>query len=503
MTADRFDTVLDDQGMPRNGAPLGQLLTAQARCRPDSPALTFAGRTFSFAQVDATANRMARRFAANGVITGDRVIVSMPNHAEFIQSVYALWKLGATPCPVSPRLTITEWCETVALIEPRCVVGTDQTHPADAPLVNIHEPGLDAYSATPLAMAVATPGKIMCSGGSTGRAKLIIDPVSSVWGRDKVAPYRPPRSVSLAAGPLYHSAPFSYGIVALSEGTHVVLMEKFDPVEWLRLVERHRVQTTTMVPTMMSRIAKLPHELTASADLGSLSYLMHSAAPCPPEVKRWWIDRIGAHAIWEVYGGTERLGATVISGTEWLERPGSVGRAVPGDRIVILGEDLTTLPPGEIGEICFERAGGPGTNYSYIGGESRIRGALDSFGDMGWLDADGYLFIADRRTDMVLVGGVNVFPAEIEAALEGLPGVLCVAVVGLPDADLGNRLHAIVELAEDVAEPADGLAFIAPAAQALASFKRPRSVEFTHQRIRDDAGKVRRSALRAARIATP
>jgi bile acid-coenzyme A ligase len=153
-----------------------------------------------------------------------------------------------------------------------------------------------------------------------------------------------------------------------------------------------------------------------------------------------------------------------------------------------------------MGEIHFRRAIGPGSHYRYIGAETRIRDGLDSFGDMGWVDEEGYLYIADRRTDMVVVAGINVYPAEIEAALETCEAALCCAVIGLPDDDLGNRLHAIIELAQGTKPPADGLEFLAAALARLAPFKRPRTVEFTHDRIRDDAGKVRRAALRAARL---
>jgi len=161
---------------------------------------------------------------------------------------------------------------------------------------------------------------------------------------------------------------------------------------------------------------------------------------------------------------------------------------------------LRSISPGEIGEILFRRAAGSGTGYRYIGATSRITGDLDGMGDMGWLDEAGYLYIADRRTDMILVGGINVYPAEVEAAIERVPGVLCAAVIGLPDGDMGNRIHAIVELAATVPVPADALRFVASALDLLAPFKRPRSIEFTYERVRDDAGKVRRSALRAARI---
>lgn len=494
--------LLDDRGTPLAGAPMGELLAAQAIRQPDAPAFTCKGRTWTFSEMDRAANRLARHFAERGVVAGDPVVVSMPNRPEYVQGVFALWKLGAVPCLLSHRLTETEFVESVALAGPRLVFGTATTPRGTAALIEVDDPSLARGPDGPLPPAVSIPGKILASGGSTGRPKLIVDTHSSVWGPDKANSYRPPGSVILNAGPLYHAAPFAYAIVALAEGSHVVCMERFDPLEWLILAEQHRASVASLVPTMMSRIAKLEHPLAREADLSSLRFVMHSSAPCPAEVKRWWLEKIPPASLWEVYGGTERIGATLINGEEWLAHPGSVGRPPPGDSIVILGPDERPLPPGEVGEIMFRRADGPGRHYRYIGSESRIREDLDGMGDMGWLDEDGYLYIADRRSDMILVGGINVYPAEVEAAIEQIPGILCAAVIGLPDPDLGNRVHAIVELAATAQIPAteDRLRFLAPALDRLAAFKRPRSVEYTHERIRDDAGKVRRSALRDQRI---
>lgn len=501
MTATHFSDLLDATGVPVPGAPMGALLSAHAERTPDRVAVHFGGQAWTFAALDAHANRLARHIGGLGVDRGSTVVLSMPNRVEYIAAAFACWKAGATPCLVSHRLTRAEWDATVALTGAACVIGTAAT-PDDGrlPLVDIATSLPEALSGEPLPPVATKPGKILTSGGSTGRPKLIVDPFESAWTAEKPSPYRPANSVVLCAGPIYHTAPYAYTMVALAEGCEVVLMERFDPLEWLRLVERHRLTTTSMVPTMMSRIAKLASEERLTRDLSSLRFVMHSSAPCPQEIKRWWLERIDPGALFEVYGGTERIGSTLIDGHDWLRKPGSVGRAVRGERVVILDAEGRELPPGEIGEIYFDRPGGPGQRYSYIGAESRVRGNMDSMGDMGWLDEDGYLYLADRRTDMVLVGGTNVWPAEVEAAIESIDAVLCAAVIGLPDEDMGNRLHAIVELAEGVPVPADGLAFLAPAAARLAPFKRPRSVEFTHERVRDDAGKVRRAALRAARI---
>lgn len=487
-------------GQPLPGAPLGMLLSAQAAATPDRPALTIAGQTWSFAAFEAAANRRARDLAARGVSPGDRVILAMPNRAEYLQCAFALWKLGAVPCPVSHRLAPAEFAAIQDLCEARFVIGTAGLVLGSATLIDVDTPLDPALDASALPPAVATPGKIANSGGSTGRPKLIIDPLPSVWGPDKEGCRRGPRLTLLNPGPLYHSAPFNTTTMALAQGTHIVCMERFDVGQWLHLVEQHRVTYAYLVPTMMTRIAKHDPAVTAAADLSSIETVLHMAAPCPPEIKRWWIARIGADHVWEVYGGTERIGVTTIGGQEWLAHPGSVGRAAAGQEIVIADAAGKPLPAGTIGEIRFRRPGGPGQGYAYIGAPSRIIADSDSFSDMGWVDAAGYLYIADRRTDMILVGGVNIYPAEVERVIERLPGVLCCAVIGLPDPDMGNRLHAIVELDAGTPEPAPA-EFLAQANTELTGLKRISTAEFTAAPVRDEAGKVRRSALREARLA--
>jgi bile acid-coenzyme A ligase len=488
-------------GFPVVGLPLGQALSAHAEVTPHAPALSIGDKTWTFAELDCAANRRARALALeNGVTQWDRVVVSLPNCVEFFESVFAVWKLGATPCPLSCRMAPAELENALRLVEPRCVVGDPERI---GPNFTHHNPWASncmEFADTPLSPLSVSPGRIMTSGGSTGQPKLIIDPVPSTWGPDKKGRRRDPRTIMLQPAPLYHSAPFAYSTAAILEGSHVVCLEKFDPGEWLDAVAKWQPRFAYLVPTMMSRIAKLPSERTRQVDLSSLETVIHMAAPCPQPVKRWWINRIGPEKILEVYGGTERIGATVIDGTEWLAHPGSVGKPAQGYKAFILAPDGTELPPGEIGEIYFRADAGPAAAYAYIGSDTRVRGDLDSFGDMGWLDEDGYLYIADRRTDMVVIGGVNVFPAEIEAAIESLPGVACAAVIGVPDNDLGNVLHVIVELDAAVREPLNGLDFLKPALVSLSTLKHPRSVEFTRERVRDDTGKVRRFQLRADRV---
>ncbi|ARR56712.1 AMP-dependent synthetase [Rhizorhabdus wittichii DC-6] len=497
---DPADWINPASGQPVAGAPLGMLLSAQAAATPDRPAFTLDEISLSFAAFERRANRRARHLIDRGIAAGDRVMLAMANRPDYLECAFALWKIGATPCPVSERLAPAEFAEIVALADPRAVIGSPGL-PVDAHrLYAIDDPLPGGIDDAPLPPAVATPGKIANSGGSTGRPKLIVDPLPSVWGSDKEGCRRGPRLTLLNPGPLYHSAPFNTTTMALAQGSHIVCLDRFDPHRWLDAVERHGVDYAYMVPTMMARIARLPAAETGGRDLSTIRTLLHMAAPCPPEIKRWWIDRIGAERVWEVYGGTERIGVTMIGGAEWLDHPGTVGKASPGQQILITDEDGAPLPTGTIGEIHFRKTGGTASGYAYIGAAGRAKGDIDSFGHMGWLDEAGYLHIADRRTDMVLVGGINIYPAEIEAAIEALPGVRGCAVIGLPDADMGNRLHAIVEVAAPGDVPEDADAFLAALADRLPGLKRPRSAEFTCRPIRDEAGKVRRSALREERL---
>ncbi|MFN3912925.1 AMP-binding protein, partial [Hyphomonas sp.] len=213
------------------------------------------------------------------------------------------------------------------------------------------------------------------------------------------------------------------------------------------------------------------------------------------------IDWLGPEVIWELYGGTEGQGSTTIQGTEWLTHKGSVGRPVETCEMKIVDEAGATLPPGDVGEVFIRPLAGAGTTYRYIGAEAKaIDGGWESLGDMGWMDADGYLYLTDRLSDMILVGGANIYPAEVEAAIDAFPGVRSSAVIGLPDEDMGARLYAVVDRPEG---PADPEAMEAHLAERLVRYKIPKGFEYVAEPVRDDAGKVRRKALREARLAAP
>jgi bile acid-coenzyme A ligase len=339
--------------------------------------------------------------------------------------------------------------------------------------------------------------KALMSGGSTGRPKLIVatNPAEAE-GQLRFAAFMRmrPEDTALITAPLHHNGPFMTSTGTLTTGGHVVLPGRFDAETTLRLIEQHRAGWAYLVPTMMSRIWKLPDEVRHRHDLSSLHTVMHMAAPCPMYLKQAWIDWLGPDRILELYAGTEAQAATLITGTEWLEHPGSVGRPTTGD-MQVCDEDGNPLPPGEVGEIWLRSRIGP--TYRYIGATARSReDGWESLGDLGWMDADGYLYLSDRMTDMVLVGGSNVYPAEVEAALDEHPAVLSSCVIGLPDDDLGNRLHALIQLSTEVTD--DELR--SWCTQRLTKYKVPRSFERVTEPLRDDAAKVRRTALRQARL---
>ena len=352
----------------------------------------------------------------------------------------------------------------------------------------------------PVAAIVGPSFKAMASGGSTGRPKLIVAKVPAEFDPEVPAVQMQVGDVQLVPGPLYHNGPFSFSMYGLFVGSTLVVMERFDAAEALRLIEAHRVQWVFFVPTMMHRIWRLPER--ERYDVSSLRMVFSTGAPWPVWLKAAWIEWLGPDVIREGYGGTESQGGTSITGAESLLHPGSVGLAQGGALMRILDPDGNEVPQGEVGEIYFMPPTGPGTTYYYLGAEAKAHDGWETIGDLGYLDADGYLYLVDRRTDMIVTGGANVFPAEVESAIEAHAGVRSCAVIGLPDDDLGQLVHAIVDVADlDITEhDAFESALTDALRERVARYKVPRSFEFVTEPLRDDAGKVRRSALRDARL---
>jgi bile acid-coenzyme A ligase len=479
---------------------LGDLPAWQAaRLGPDRWAVEHDGVSLSWGELADRALRRAHALSAAGVRQDDVVALAIPNSNGFYELTFALWRLGATPMAVSARLPPVELEAILQTAGAKLVVSEYPSSVKGARGVPA-DFGRDHADTTPLESKLAKHWKAITSGGSTGRPKVIVDHNSSrmMVGGPPFA-RMPVEGVMLNPAPLYHNFPFAMTHMALMQGTSVVGMPKFDAETFLQLVERRRVQWVNLVPTMMSRIARLPEAVRKRYDVSSLETVWHTAAPIPAWLKEFWIDWLGGETIWEMYGGTEGFAITQLNGTEWLAHKGSVGRPV-GAEVLIRGEDGEALPVGEVGEIYMRGPTGKTPTYHYVGADSRrLEDGFESFGDYGWVDEDGYLYIADRRTDLILCGGSNVYPAEVEAALMAHPGVETAIVIGLPHPDLGAAPHAIIK-AEHGAAP--GEAELRDWVEArLLRYKCPRTYEFTTEPLRDEAGKVRRSRLRAERVA--
>jgi bile acid-coenzyme A ligase len=481
--------------------PFAVVLARLAQAAPRFPAVTCDEVTISRAELEARTNRLARVYQRLGVARDSLVTIGLPNGIGFLEAAVAAWKLGATPQPISSRLPSAERRAIVDLASPSLVVGVDAAEaPGRATLPAAFTPDA-SVAADPLPPAVAASFKAPTSGGSTGRPKLIVATQPAIW--EALADYASLLRMAedgahLVTGPLYHNGPFTTAALALLKGNHLVVMPRFDAESALRLIERHRVDWMYAVPTMMHRIWRLPEPERTRFDLSSLRVVFHMAAPCPPWLKEAWIGWLGGERILELYGGTEAQAITFITGDEWLAHRGSVGRPLLGE-MRVLDPDGAELPAGQVGEVWMRRGPEAPPTYRYVGASAKRRpGNWESLGDMGWMDEQGYLYLSDRETDMILVGGSNVYPAEVEAALDEHPNVASSCVVGLPDEEYGNVVHAIVQAREPVT-PSELEAHLS---SRLARYKRPRSYEFVLTPLRGDDGKVRRSALRAERVAT-
>jgi bile acid-coenzyme A ligase len=478
---------------------ISRAISTKAVEAPDRPCITFGDRTISRLEFDRRTNRLAREFVALGVGVGDLVTVALPNSIEFYEACVATWKVGGTPQPISWRLPARERAAIVELADPRLVVGAAQDDlPGRAVLPPGHEPA-PTIDDGPLPDVVSPSWKAPTSGGSTGRPKLILSGQPGlVAERTGLRADVGIDGCHVVPGPLYHNAPFVTSMQGLFRGNHLVVLPKFDAEQTLSAVHRHGATFLMLVPTMMLRISRLPAEAKARYDLSSLQVVQHLAAPCPPWLKEEWIHWLGAERIFELYAGVEAQAVCEIRGDEWLSHRGSVGRVVSGE-LKVVGSDGQTLPAGEIGEIYMRNSGEGNRSYTYVGAEPRSLGDhWESIGDMGWMDDDAYVYLSDRRTDMILVGGSNVYPAEVENALQEHDAVLSCAVIGLPDEELGNVLHAVVQT-DRLVDPDEFHGFLA---ERLVPYKRPRTYEFVAEPVRDDAGKVRRAALRADRMGT-
>lgn len=442
--------------------------------------------SITYADLHRRAELAAFALADRGVGSGDLVGLALPNGIDFFVALFATYRLDATPMPLSCKLPGPEFSAIVETARPALVVDAS---------FELQPPSSAGRQELPSAMGTQ-PWKAMCSGGSTGRPKVIVAGRPARVDVTEKQYFVVPDDVVLVPGPLYHQGPFISATGAIFTGSTAVVMGRFDAYEALVLIERYRVTYLYLVPTMIHRIWRLDAATRDSFDLSSVRLMLCTGAPWSPWLKKEWLRWFGPERVVEGYGGTEEQGGVSITGVEALEHPGSIGAAHDG--VAVLDEDGRVLPRGALGELCF-RASGFGS-HRYLGAEIVERNGWRSYGDVGYIDEDGYVYLVDRRTDMIVTGGSNVYPAELESVLEAHPAVRSAAVIGLPDDDLGQRVHAIVDVAgrESDAELVSQLN--SHVRDHVAAYKAPRTYELVGNLLRDDAGKLRRSALRSARV---
>ncbi|MGD8682089.1 MAG: AMP-binding protein [Lysobacterales bacterium] len=480
----------------------GRAIHAHAIRNPDEVILVCANSntddvTLTRREFDEWTSRIAHMLIDRGVGVGDYVGILLPNCVEHIVATFGIFKAGGAPMPVSYRMPPAERNELLAMAEVR-VLFSDLEDLNGVTREAMADPG--AWPSTLPPDVIPQPTKAVASGGSTGRPKLIVSPGAFAFPEGQ-HPFKSilrlqDNDMMYSPGPFYHNAPFLFTFITLYSGGRALINDRFDAGRALRLIEKYRPQVLNLVPTHMQRM--LREADVGERDLSSVRLVWHLAAPCPAWAKQGFIDLLGADAVWELWAATEITGVTTISGSDWLSHRGSVGQH-PMTEVRILDEDGNELPVGDVGEI-FTRFGGAPPGYEYIGADPlpMTEDHFASVGDMGYVDEEGYMYLSDRRVDMIITGGANVYPAEVEAIISSHPGVRDVAVVGLRDDDLGRRVYAIVEPFDmddcPTAEVLDGLC-----RKKLAGYKVPRGYEFIPRLPRTEAGKIRRLDLRRER----
>jgi long-chain acyl-CoA synthetase len=438
-----------------------------------------------------------------GVGKGDCIGIAFRNRPQFFELLMAASSLGAKALPIAWRLKHDEIRYLVEDSKAKALFFDPDSapHMSGLPGISLGDYEKRLAESKPAAGFDRGANRLdleLYSSGTTGRPKAIERDVGKLpevrsMGFLGMLGVGNPGEVHLVCGPLYHSQPIGFGGAALIAGHRVVMMEgSFDAESCLRTIERERVTWMTCVPTHFVRILALPEDVRRRYDLSSLKAVLHSAAPCPRDVKTAVMKLFPPDTVWEIYGGTEGA-MTIISPQEWRARPGSVGRGFPpGAELRILDLAGNLLAPGKVG-LIYAR---PSVNFRYRGAaeldSQTWRDGWYTLGDMGYLDEDGYLFITDRMKDMIITGGANVYPAEVEAVLFNHPAVADAAVIGVPDPQWGEKVKAIVEpRTETTAE--DIIAFCR---KHIAHYKCPSSVEFIQHLPRDPNGKVRKRELR-------
>ena len=492
----------------------GRIVAWFAATAPERPAVIADGRTLTYAELDARVNRLVRALRARGLHAGDAIALIAPNRAEWIETFAAAQRAGWRLTPVNWHLGLDEAAYIVQDCGARAVVldgALAELAPvgADVPVrlaIGTPLPGFDDYERAiaaedPDAITDARRGSIMLyTSGTTGRPKGVARPPSNpatTLTEARFSGYLP-GAVHLVTGPLYHTAPLLLSMnTPLHGGATLVLMERWEAEETLRLIGEHRVTHTHMVPTMFHRLLALPEPVRATADTSSLLAVIHGAAPCPVHVKQRLIEWLGP-VVWEYYGATEGA-ATLVDSRTWLTKPGTVGRPDPLEHVIVGDDDARPLPTGTAGLVWIRSHAED--RFVYHGDPAKTdgayRGEYFTLGDVGYLDEDGYLFLTDRSAHLIVSGGVNIYPAEVDAVLLEHPAVADVATIGVPDEEWGESVLAVVEPATTVeADAALATALIEHCRARLAHFKCPRAVDFVTRLPRQDNGKVAKTKLR-------
>jgi fatty-acyl-CoA synthase len=497
--------------------------TQHAERDPGAPAIiTSGGEVTTFGQLEDRSRRLAAALRQRGLEEGGHVAILMENNRQFLEVTWAAQRAGLYYTAVNSHLTpgevqyILDDCGATALVSSEAKAGALEGLDLSGVPVRIAGRGsLDGFESYDAVLAGTEPQplsedregqEMLYSSGTTGRPKGVRKPRSgaplgdpsarSVQTAAGLANYGlGPGSVYLSPAPLYHSAPLVYSMCMHRLGVPVVVMEHFDAEECLRLIEEHRVTFAQFVPTMFVRMLRLPEEVRSRYDVSSLQFAMHAAAPCPIAVKRQMMDWWGP-ILHEYYAGTEDIGSTYISPQEWLEHPGSVGK--PLDECHIVDDDGNELPPGRPGVVYFANT----RSFEYHNDPDKTASVANergwrTIGDIGYLDDDGYLYLTDRAAYMIISGGVNIYPQEAENVLAGHPKVADVAVIGVPDPEMGEQVKAVVQLVDPAeAGPALEGELLAWCRAELATYKCPKTVDFADELPRDDNGKLYKRRLR-------
>jgi long-chain acyl-CoA synthetase len=495
-----------------------------ARRHPDKPAYVMAatGEAVTYRQLDDQSNRIARLFRSLGLKAGDHIAFYLENNPRFFEICWGAQRSGLIYTAISSRLTAAEVdyivsdCGAKLFVTSTCLAdraaelapllkGAANRYMVDGTIAGYDswEEAVAAQPATPIADEIAGHD-MLYSSGTTGRPKGVL-PVSEPQPIDADNPlFQITRrlygmdedTVYLSPAPLYHAAPLRFNMTVMKLGGTSVIMENFDAEDYLRLVGKHRITHTQLVPTMFVRFLKLPDAVRLTYDVSSLKCAIHAAAPCPVPVKEKMIEWWGP-IVWEYYGGTEGNGLTMCNSAEWMAHKGTVGRAVVGS-LRICDEEGSELAVGESGTIYFA----DGRAFQYHNdpqktAESRHAKGWSTIGDVGYLDPDGFLHLTDRKAFMIISGGVNIYPQEAENLLINHPKVMDCAVFGVPNADFGEEVKAVVQ-PRDMADAGPALAeeLIAYCRQNLSAIKCPRSIDFEAELPRHPTGKLYKRLLR-------